>query len=246
MNKIGTAVNNYFSDRNVSPNGLKFALFDMDGVLYDSMPAHAKAWKQTMEEIGIECELVEFYEYEGQTAKKTVNILFERSLGRNASEKELSDIYHRKTELFIKYNNGNLIPDINRVLTSLCQVKKTIVTGSSQPSLIDKIGKDFNTMFDLDAMVTGKDVKFGKPMPEPYLKGLGNLNAKNFEAIVVENAPMGIRSAVSAGIFTIAINTGIIGNDVLERENPNLLYNNMLEFCNDIPQIINEFSKKNH
>lgn len=245
MNQIEVAVKNYFSKKDITPSGLNFALFDMDGVLYDSMPAHAKAWKQTMEEFGIECILDEFYKYEGQTAKKTVNILFNRAFEREVSDIELNEIYKRKTELFVQYNNGMLIPDIHNVLSALKGIKKTIVTGSSQPSLINKLKRDFGDAFDFDSMVTGKDVKFGKPLPEPYLKALSNLNAKRHETIVIENAPMGIRSAVSAGIFTIAVNTGIIENDILKSENPDLLYENMSEFSKDIPKIIHEFFRKN-
>lgn len=245
MTNIEIAVNNYFAKKKERPtNGLRFALFDMDGVLYDSMPAHAKAWKETMDEINIECTLEEFYQYEGQTARKTMNILFNRSLKRDATDEELAQVYKRKTELFTMYNSGDLVPNINDVLKSLHGIKKTVVTGSSQPSLINKINKDFKDIFDLQSMVTGKDVKFGKPMPEPYLKGLSNLNAKCCETIVIENAPMGIRAGVSAGIFTIAVNTGIVSNDVLEKEHPDMLYDNMFDFANDIPIMINEFSKK--
>ena len=65
-------------------------------------------------------------------------------------------------------------------------------------------------------MVTAFDVKNGKPHPEPYLMGLekgGHLKAN--QAIVVENAPMGIEAAVAAGLFTVAINTGPLDEKVL-------------------------------
>lgn len=65
-------------------------------------------------------------------------------------------------------------------------------------------------------MVTAFDVKHGKPHPEPYLMGLEKGNKLiSHQAIVVENAPMGVESAVAAGIFTIAINTGPLDEQVL-------------------------------
>ena len=57
-------------------------------------------------------------------------------------------------------------------------------------------------------MVTAFDVKHGKPHPEPYLMALekGGFNVN--EAIVIENAPLGVQAGIAAGIFTIAVNTG--------------------------------------
>lgn len=47
-----------------------------------------------------------------------------------------------------------------------------LVTGSGQPSLLDKLDEDFPGIFTPDTMVTAFDVKFGKPHPEPFLIGL--------------------------------------------------------------------------
>lgn len=221
-------------------NEIKAILFDMDGVLFDSMPAHARAWKESFEAIGInQISINEFYLYEGQTARYTINKIFKKILNRSASEDEWKNIYKNKTELFLKYNSGKVVDDIYSVLQSLSGIKKTIVTGSSQPSLIEKIENIFPNTFDMSAIITGKDVSIGKPDPEPYLKGLSVLNIKPSEAIVIENAPMGIKSAKAAGIFTIAINTGIIDNNVLLAENPDILYENMIDFYIDIQAIKN-------
>jgi beta-phosphoglucomutase-like phosphatase (HAD superfamily) len=67
-------------------------------------------------------------------------------------------------------------------------------------------------------MVTAFDVKKGKPDPEPYLIALGKSGVKPNEAFVVENAPLGVRSSVAAGLFTFAVNTGILTTEELEAE----------------------------
>jgi beta-phosphoglucomutase-like phosphatase (HAD superfamily) len=64
-------------------------------------------------------------------------------------------------------------------------------------------------------MVTAYDVKKGKPDPEPYLMALEKAGLQPNEAMVVENAPLGVRSAKGAGIFTVAVNTGILSDDDL-------------------------------
>ena len=64
-------------------------------------------------------------------------------------------------------------------------------------------------------MVTAYDVKKGKPDPEPYLMALEKAGLQPNEAMVVENAPLGVRSAKGAGIFTVAVNTGILKDEDL-------------------------------
>ena len=76
-------------------------------------------------------------------------------------------------------------------------------------------------------MVTAYDVKYGKPHPEPYLMGLQKAGVAANEAIVIENAPMGVEAGVAAGIFTIAVNTGPLPDQVLVDRGANLLFPDM-------------------
>ena len=80
-------------------------------------------------------------------------------------------------------------------------------------------------------MVTAFDVKYGKPHPEPYLMGLEKAHVAPNEAIVVENAPIGIQAGVAAGIFTIAVNTGPLDGHILLDAGANLLFPSMQTFC---------------
>ncbi len=214
---------------------IKAVLFDMDGVLYDSMPLHVKAWHDTMLEFGVKADLNEFYLFEGRTAKSTINILFERNLGREATPEEIEQIYERKARRFIELEGGKPIP-MPDAMDVLKQVKEAglmriIVTGSGQHSLIDKIEKDFPGYFDPLLMVTAYDVKYGKPHPEPYLMGLKKGNLQPDETIVVENAPLGVESARAAGIYTIAVNTGPLPDKVLWDAGANALYHSMGELA---------------
>ena len=93
--------------------------------------------------------------------------------------------------------------------------QRVIVTGSGQLSLLDNLNRHFPGMFTRELMVTAFDVKQGKPFPEPYLMGLQKAGVSAGEAIVVENAPMGVQSAKAAGVFTVAVNTGPLPDEAL-------------------------------
>ncbi len=130
-------------------------------------------------------------------------------------------------------------------------LQRLVVTGSGQHSLIDKLNHTYPGHFNREKMVTAFDVKYGKPHPEPYLMGLQKAHAKPNEAFVVENAPMGVEAAVAANIFTIAVNTGPLPDQVLLDAGADLLYPDMENLAKDWKQIIelakstrlNEYSK---
>jgi beta-phosphoglucomutase-like phosphatase (HAD superfamily) len=82
--------------------------------------------------------------------------------------------------------------------------------------------------------VTAYDIQHGKPSPDPYHKGLqlaGGLQP--WEGIVVENAPMGIRSGVAAKIFTIGVNSGPLPDKALADERANIILPSIRELSNN-------------
>ena len=113
-----------------------------------------------------------------------------------------------------------------------------VVTGSGQHSLIDKLEHTYPGRFTREKMVTAFDVKYGKPNPEPYLMGLKKAGVKANEAFVIENAPMGVEAGVAASIFTIAVNTGPLPDEVLLDAGADILYPNMTSLANDWANIM--------
>lgn len=120
-----------------------------------------------------------------------------------------------------------------------------VVTGSGQHSLLDRLSHNFPGMFHRELMVTAFDVKYGKPHPEPYLMALQKGGVKPNEAIVVENAPMGVQAGVAAGIFTIAVNTGPINGQVLLDAGANVLFPSMQAFCDNWEKLHEAFGQIN-
>jgi HAD superfamily hydrolase (TIGR01509 family) len=160
----------------------------------------------------------EFYLHEGRTGGSTINLIMQRTHGRDATEEEKTTIYKRKSKLFGDYNEGETIPyvgDVLKTVKTTC-LKRVLVTGSGQKSLLGNLNASFPGIFQPELMITAFDVQHGKPHPEPYLMGLKKAgNLRPHQAIVIENAPMGVEAAVTAGIFTIAVNTGPLPDKAL-------------------------------
>lgn len=235
----------YLLEHNYHNFDLKAVLFDMDGVLFDSMKWHAKSWKQTMDKFNIPSDENEFYMYEGMVGRNTIRMVIEREQNRIPSDDEVNEIYAEKTASFSALNDQSLILCAKEMVEKVdsYDLKCTLVTGSGQATLLQLMKDKFGNYFPEERMVTAFDVKFGKPHPEPYLIGLeksGNLQAN--QAIVIENAPRGVESAVAAGIFTIAINTGPIDPRVLKDAGANIVLNSMEELYNNFDGYMEIFS----
>ncbi len=212
----------------------KVVLFDMDGVLYNSMPNHAIAWQQSMAAFGIQMTAEDAYATEGARGVDTIRKMVLEQQGRHISEEEAQKMYDLKTKIFHELPEAPVMPGVITLMQTIHETGTAIgvVTGSGQRPLINRLMQDFGAFVDEDQITTAYDVKRGKPNPDPYLMGLqkaGNLSP--WEAVVVENAPLGIRAGVAAKIFTVAINTGTLSDQTLLDGGADLLFNDMNEFC---------------
>ena len=187
----------------------------MDGVLYDSMPNHEYTWIHSLKEYGIDFPAEEAYMNEGRTGFSTIRIAFEKYLNRLPSREEEEAVYALKTKLMSERPQAPILPRMQQLLDELRQsgIDVYVVTGSRQPALVEKLNGHFN--IDAEHLVSGADVKQGKPHPEPYLIAWERCGFKKEECIVAENAPMGVESAKAAGIYTIAVNTGKLSDQIL-------------------------------
>lgn len=189
----------------------------MDGVLFDSMPYHARAWTEVMTAHGIPFTPLDAYANEGRTGADTINEFFMRYLNRLPSAEELHSIYEEKAETFARIYRIERIAGVGELMSFLRRqgLAAYLVTGSGQRSLLATLDEWFPSYFNKGNMVTAFDVVNGKPAAEPYLKALQLSGLQPNEVFVVENAPLGVQSAVAAGLFTCAVNTGILPDEAL-------------------------------
>ena len=214
----------------------KAVLFDMDGVLYDSMPLHAIAWQESMKKFGVHMTTADAYATEGARGIDTIRLFVKQQQGKDISLEEAQRMYDEKTRLFHAMPEAPIFDGVFSIMEKIQRSGMTVnvVTGSGQRPLIERLLHDFGQYLDEDHITTAYDVKRGKPYPDPYLTGLrkaGNLQPN--EGIVVENAPLGVRAGVSAGIFTVAINSGPLPDTSLLDEGANVLYNTMTQLVDD-------------
>ena len=215
----------------------KVFFFDMDGVLFDSMPHHAIAWEEVMSKHGLHFTARDCYLQEGRTGQSVIDECFVRELGRHATEDEIRSIYGEKSARFQSLGGADAMRGAKELLHYLCErgAMVFIVTGSGQKTLFDTLENNYPGVFTRERMVTAYDVSHGKPNPEPYLKAFEKASRlyagtlTKADCCVVENAPLGIRAGWAAGFDVYAVNTGPLLDEDLLAEHPAKVFKSMTE-----------------
>ncbi|MBI2104681.1 MAG: HAD family phosphatase [Candidatus Omnitrophica bacterium] len=180
---------------------LTTACFDFDGVLIDTMPLHARAWQEAAKPLGLGVSRRAIYEWEGESGIVTARkLLSRRRLSQASAAALLRDKERRFQQLARRVR---IKPALAALLGRLSRrgIRLGLVTGTSAGELRRVMPPALLARFH--AVITGDEVRRGKPHPEPYLKALRRLRASPRRTIVIENAPYGIRSARRARVGVV-------------------------------------------
>lgn len=183
-------------------------IFDMDGVITDTMPYHYKIWKELFTREGLKISRLDIYTREGQKGIESVQELFFEQK-KPCSARQARRLLDEKERRFKEIFKRRFIAGARRFLGRLHKegFRLALVTGTSRHEAVKLLPEDLFACFDVT--VCGCDVNNGKPHPEPYLTALKKLGIPASQAVVIENAPFGVRSAKAAGLRCFAIATSL-------------------------------------
>ena len=193
----------------------KGIIFDMDGVLVDAMPFHCKAIQTAAkQEVNIDVKQRDVYLLEGMPGEDMVKELLRHKIYTGTIEEISNDdgnsdkidsiahrIHERKKKIFEQINASAPINGAKELISNI-RCKKALVSGAAKQEVDSIIRKYFGKDI-FDVIVTGEDLEEGKPSPDPFRTALTKMGLKESEAIVVENAPLGVKAANNAGIRCI-------------------------------------------
>lgn len=175
---------------------VRAVIFDLDGVLVDSMPSHTLAWVQAFKDVaGIKVDRRIFYVLEGMRGAELVEKIFAE---HDADRSLVTKVMEEKDRIFGDMERPKAFQGVKEMMREL-DCAKAVVSGSNRhdvEALLDEIaGKE-----NFDVVVTADDIKKGKPDPLAFNTALARLRLEPSQAVVVENAPLGAKAAGNAGI----------------------------------------------
>jgi HAD superfamily hydrolase (TIGR01509 family) len=181
---------------------LKAALFDLDGVVFDTEPQYSVFWGSICRQYHPEHPGLE-NEIKGQTLTQIYDRWFSGELeGERVSITERLDAYEQGMTYDFIDGFEALIADLHRH-----GVKTAVVTSSNQPKMesVYRYQKSFKQLFD--AILTSEDFDRSKPDPDCYLKAAQRLGYQRDECIVFEDSFNGLRSGRAAQMAVVGLAT---------------------------------------
>ncbi len=185
-------------------SNFKAGIFDLDGVIVNTVPLHFRAWKKMFSEYGIKFTFEDYKRkvdgiprYDGARAVLT-----------KLSDKEIKIAGDKKQQYFLELIKQTEIPvypssiDLIKRLKK-CNKKIAIISSSKNcKRILKKVGinKDL-----VDAVIDGYDISKGKPDPQIFQMAAKRLDCNCSECVVFEDAVLGVEAAINAGMVCIGI-----------------------------------------
>lgn len=189
--------------KEVESKMIKAVLFDMDGVIADTEPLHAKARDSLLLELGLEVEKISARAIGRSKRTFWGEIVEEFSINITADT-----LTRREFEILIRIiEESKLKPTkgLEDVLQKMQEKQiKALVASSSDRNYVEAVLQTTKLNKYFSACVCGDEVKQAKPAPDIYLKALAESGAEKSEVLAVEDSDTGAAAAYAAGIDCVA------------------------------------------
>ena len=179
------------------------AVFDFDGVIVDSHPAHTRAWGKFLESVGrkVSGEQLRFV----LDGRKREDIL--RHFMGELSNEQIAEYGHLKEQFFrdeavnVRTIDGLLgfLEDLEREQFALA------IASSGSRSRVDFLLDKLDLKQCFRVVITGDEVEEGKPHPAIFVKAAQQLRMDSSQLVAFEDAPSGVKAAKAAGMLCVGI-----------------------------------------
>ena len=184
----------------------KAIIFDMDGTLLESTEADYRAWERVFKVYGRE---LTYENYVPMLGIRSADVI--RNILGFDNENDLARVLIEKYDHFVDYVNDHPVKPVAATdcflqHLSRYDVKVGLATSSRQQKTMLLLGR-LGFLQYFDAIVTGEQVENSKPAPDIFLRAADQLHIDPQHCLVVEDGPIGVAAAKSAGMRCIAITT---------------------------------------
>lgn len=187
-------------------------IFDLDGVLIDSIPAQIAAWTETFARYGIAFDESMYRAcVDGRPALDAV-----RAMMPEASESRVSDAVAFKETAYLRRAEEGACPPFESArafVKSSYAAHIPMAVASSSEHAREILSRNGLIRY-FKSVVCGDDVVHGKPAPDIFLKAAGDIDCRPENVVVFEDSVSGISAAKSGGFYCVGISHGRSNADI--------------------------------
>jgi len=182
---------------------MQAAIFDLDGVIVNTVPLHFKAWQRMFAEYGKEFDFEDYKE----KVDGILRIDGARAILTDIDEAELKKAADKKQVYFLEYLNSEEISVYNDTVDLVKALKKEKIKRSAISSSKNclPILKKVNLVELFDVILTGNDVTKGKPDPQVFFMAAKKMSVEPGSCVVFEDAVLGVEAGKRAGMKCVGI-----------------------------------------
>ena len=194
---------------------IKAILFDLDGVIVDSLHYHYLAWDQMFQKYGSNVTEESVLLTEGMNSFEILPLMLQQT-GVDIPVEEHNKFIEDKRSLFRQIAKLTYYPNAFETIAELRKrgYMTALVTAFARKNMEKSVDLEKQKLFDF--IISGDDVPRAKPNPDPYLIAQKTLGLDVTECVVIENAPLGVESAKNAGMVCIAVES-TLGREYLQK-----------------------------
>jgi HAD superfamily hydrolase (TIGR01509 family) len=187
-------------------------IFDLDGVIVDSMPVHTAAWIQYLDGLGLPSGEIERTMH-GRRNDEIVTAV----IGAHLSAEQVYAHGAAKEALFREMIGAELV---NRLVPGVAEFLHAYrgaplgLASNAEPANIDFVLNAAELRGAFQIVVDGMQVERPKPFPDVYTKAAGALGIKTPNCVVFEDSPAGVAAARAAGTRVVGVETHAPLDDV--------------------------------
>lgn len=182
-------------------------VFDMDGVMLLSEPFQLASFNAVLSTHNVHIEDEEWYrDYAGYRD----TVIASKIIERYAVPLDALLCAEMKRAAYLNLFTRGEVPPALGLINTVHELSKSMVLGvASNASLseIEAVTEGFGIRTHFKSLTSGHEVAEGKPAPDVYLEAVRRLGLTPGECIALEDTPLGLTAANSAGLTTIAINS---------------------------------------
>jgi beta-phosphoglucomutase len=212
---------------------IKAILFDLDGVIVDSLHYHYLAWDHMFKEIGGSVTEESIFLSEGMNSFEILPLFLKKFNVELPVEKH-KEFIEDKRNYFRQIVKLKYYPNAFETIETLRDRGYTmaLVTACARKNMEKSIDAEHQKLFEF--IISGDEVARSKPNPDPYLIAQKTLGLEVSECVAIENAPLGVESVKNAGMICIAVES-TLGRQYLQKAD--FIINEIQELTGFFPKL---------